>query len=149
MVSDTAAATAAVQNGGDAPQQAPAVKTDVAARSDVISAPVAKASAGPATPGEVAERVLPQVSQSAQDSIRGTVRVIVGLDIDSSGAVQNAELVSAGPSKYFSRMALQAAQRWKFHPPTVAGRSVLSRWNLRFDFTSDGPSVTPAQQDVP
>jgi TonB family protein len=96
----------------------------------------------------VVERALPNISQSAQDSIRGTVRVNVGVDVDSSGSVQNAELVSGGPSKYFAKQALEAAQRWKFQPPTVAGRNALSRWNLRFDFTSSGTTVVPTE-DVP
>jgi TonB family protein len=95
--------------------------------------------------GEVTERALPSVPPSAQAGIQGTVKVSVGVDVDSTGSVENAEIVSGGPSKYFAKLALEAAQRWKFQPPTVAGRKAASRWNLQFDFTSSGTTADAAQ----
>lgn len=99
------------------------------------------------TAGEVAQQVLPDVPQSARDTIRGTVRVGVRISVDSSGNVTEAELDSAGPSKYFAQLALEAAQQWKFDPPKVEGRNVLSDWLLRFQFTGQGTKVTPVQSD--
>jgi len=39
-----------------------------------------------------------------------TVKVTVNVDVDRSGNVEDAQLESSGPSKYFARAALQAAQ---------------------------------------
>ena len=99
------------------------------------------------TAGQVAEQVLPNVPQSARETIRGTVRVGVRISVDSSGNVTEAELDSAGPSKYFARLALEAAQHWKFEPPKVEGQNVLSDWLLHFQFTEKGTRVIPEQSD--
>jgi len=96
--------------------------------------------------GDVAQKVLPEVLESARNTIRGTVKVTVKVDVDRSGKVEGAELESPGPSKYFARAALQAAQLWRFKPPTVGGRGVLSTWTLRFEFTRGGTSVVPTQE---
>jgi len=98
-----------------------------------------------AGPGEVIERVLPDVPPSARNTIQGTVRVTVRVDVDTSGDVQFAELSAPGPSKYFSTLAMQAAQHWGFRPPKVSGQSILSTWTLRFEFTRAGTTVTPTQ----
>jgi TonB family protein len=96
--------------------------------------------------GEVAHQATPEVLQSARNSIRGTVRVSVKVNVDRSGNVEDAELESRGPSKYFARAALAAAQDWKFKPPKVGGRGVLSTWTLQFDFTRDATTVVPTQE---
>ena len=99
------------------------------------------------TAGQVAKQVLPEVPQSARDTIRGTVRVGVRISVDSEGNVTEAELDPAGPSKYFAQLALEAAQQWRFDPPKVAGRNVLSDWLLQFQFTGQETKVTPVQSD--
>jgi TonB family protein len=107
---------------------------------------VAKLSGGSPVHGGVAHQVMPEVLQSARDTIRGTVRVSVNVNVDRSGNVEDAELESRGPSKYFGRAALQAAQLWKFKPPKVAGQGVLSSWTLQFEFTRDETTVIPIQE---
>jgi len=97
--------------------------------------------------GQVAEQVIPDVPKSARDTIRGTVRVGVRLSVDTTGNVTEAELDNAGPSKYFARLALEAAQQWKFDPPKMQGQNVLSDWLLRFQFTEQGTKVIPVQSD--
>jgi eukaryotic-like serine/threonine-protein kinase len=99
------------------------------------------------TAGQVAEQVLPDVPLSARDTIHGTVRVRVRISVDSSGSVTEAELDSSGPSKYFAHLALEAAQQWKFEPPKMQGRNVLSDWLLHFQFTEKGTKVIPVQSD--
>ena len=106
-----------------------------------------KASRRSLTPGQVAQQVVPDVPKSARDTIRGTVRVGVRISVDSAGNVTEAELDSPGPSKYFAHLALEAAQQWTFEPPKVEGRSVLSDWLLRFQFTEQGTKVIPVQSD--
>jgi len=98
--------------------------------------------------GEVVQQVMPEVLRSAAESIRGTVRVNIKVDVDRSGNVEDAELASPGASRYFARQALQAARSWRFMPPKAAGGSVLSTWNLRFEFTRTGTTVVP-EQDIP
>jgi len=107
---------------------------------------VAKLPAGAIARGEVAQRILPNVPESARNTIRGTVKVTVNVDVDRSGNVEGAELESPGPSKYFARAALQAAQDWRFKPPNIAGQGVLSSWTLRFEFKRDGTTVIPKQE---
>ncbi len=106
----------------------------------------ARLPAGSVVHGEVAHQVMPEVLQSARNTIRGKVRVSVKVNVDRSGNVEDAELESNGPSKYFARTALEAAQDWKFKPPTVGGQGVLSSWTLRFEFTRNETTVVPTQE---
>jgi TonB family protein len=107
---------------------------------------VARSGVGAPAHGQVAHRVMPEVLQSATRSIRGTVKVSVKVNVDRAGNVEDAELASRGPSRYFSRAALQAAQQWKFNPPQIGGRGVLSSWMLQFEFTRDATNVVPTQE---
>ncbi len=95
--------------------------------------------------GEVLDQVLPNVSDKARATIRGRVRVGVKLQVNAAGAVADAELDAAGPSKYFADLALQAARKWVFTPPEINGKSVESEWSLRFVFTQGDTKVTPVQ----
>jgi TonB family protein len=105
----------------------------------------AKAPSSGAVKGEVLEQTLPEISQKARDSIEGTVRVSVRVQVDPAGHVTGATLDFPGPSKFFANKALEAAPRWKFFPPTVGGRNVASEWILRFDFSNTGTKVHPSQ----
>jgi TonB family protein len=107
---------------------------------------VAELPAGSMVHGEVAQQIMPEVLQSARNSIQGKVRVSVKVNVDRSGDVEDAELESQGPSKYFARAALNAAKDWKFKPPTVGGQGVLSSWTLRFEFTRNETTVVPKQE---
>jgi TonB family protein len=95
--------------------------------------------------GAVLEQVLPDVPRSAQNTIEGRVKVSVQVSVDSSGKVSDATLASAGPSKYFAKLALAAARRWKFTPPQVDGQPVASEWVLRFQFKPTTTQVSPAE----
>jgi TonB family protein len=100
---------------------------------------------GAATKGEVAQRVLPDVPQKASATIRGNVQVSIRVTVDPGGVVSNAALDSPGSSRYFAKLALDAARRWRFKPARVDGRPVSSVWLLRFDFGPTGTQVTPAE----
>jgi TonB family protein len=115
-----------------------------------VAAPVqpeqpANAPTSGALKGEVLEEALPEISERARDSIEGTVRVGVRVQVDPAGHVTGATLDSPGPSKFFADKVLAAAPRWKFSPPTVGGRKVPSEWILRFDFSKTGTKVHPSQ----
>jgi TonB family protein len=98
--------------------------------------------------GSVAREVLPEVPQSARDTIQGTMMVIVKVNVDPEGDVVHTEIKYAGPSKYFLRLTLEAAERWKFRPPTLDGQSVLSDWTLRFEFTRDETRAIPTRNTL-
>ena len=107
--------------------------------------PAAKTPAGGLLQGEVFQEVLPDVPQTARDTIRGKVRVSVRVAVDPSGKVVRATFDSPGPSKYFANLALQAAQRWEFWPAKVDGQFVSSAWILRFEFDTTATHVFPVQ----
>lgn len=105
----------------------------------------AETPSGGMVPGEVVHEVLPDVPQSASDTIQGTLMVRVRLRVDPLGGVVGAELDTPGPSKYFANLSMQAAQRWKFQPAQVDGRNVPSEWILRFEYTRTATKVFPVQ----
>ena len=110
------------------------------------AAPPASTSHGPAGKGAVAERVLPDIPDSASRTISGTVKVGIQVMVDASGAVSDAAIASQGPSKYFANLALKAAQSWKFTPPQANGQGVPSTWLVEFAFRQTGTEATPTQQ---
>jgi len=111
-------------------QSAPsAVESKVPAEPQTSATPQANSS------GEVAHRVLPEPSASALRTIQGHLKVRVQVTVDRAGNVSNARFLSAGPSKYFSRLAMDAARQWKFTP---ANSQSPSEWNLLFEFTRGG-----------
>jgi TonB family protein len=88
---------------------------------------------------DVVREVLPTVPQKALKTIQGTVRVGITVQVDPSGAVVGTDLSSPGPSRYFARLAAEAAQRWRFSPSSEnAGREYI----VRFDFTSAETKAT-------
>jgi len=95
--------------------------------------------------GKVVHQVLPDVPKRARDTIRGKVAVRVRVRVDAGGNVVGAELYSPGPSRYFAKLALHAAQQWKFEPAKVDGRSVMSEWILRFEFKRTGAEAVPVR----
>src|SRR5713226_286850 len=92
----------------------------------------ATANHGPAD-SSVVQQVLPDVPQKARDTIQGTLRVSVRLHVDPSGSVTDAEFASPGPSKYFARLAMQAAKGWKFTPNH---QNDEREFLVRFDFNN-------------
>jgi len=95
--------------------------------------------------GEVAERVMPAVAESANRTIHGKVGVTVRVDVDVNGAVTDARFVSRGSSQYFANKALEAARKWRFKPAHKDGNAVPSAWTLRFQFRRSGPEVSAAE----
>lgn len=104
-------------------------------------APPAPVSTPSVAKGEVAERVSPDISESATRTIHGKVDVVVRVSVDASGAVSNASFDSQGHSRYFASHALSAARNWKFKPPQANGASVPSVWTLHFQFRRDGTDI--------
>jgi TonB family protein len=125
-----------------APQTPPETKPSPAPKPPVRE-PAAAPKKAVASGGEVVNQVLPEVPQSARNTITGTIKVGVLVEVDPSGKVTSAEFKSAGPSKYFAGLALKAAQSWEFVPPEVGGKPVASTWLLRFRFKRTSTQASP------
>ncbi len=82
--------------------------------------------------------VIPQASQRARQSIRGRVRVSVRLIVDKEGKVFAALVDDPGPSRYFEKLALDAAEKWTFAPSPVGTERLML---VRFDFSRQGTTV--------
>lgn len=130
-----------------APQTSPATPPETAAApapKPPVSTPSAVPKKAAASRGEVVHQVLPDVSQSARNTITGTIKVAVRIEVDPSGKVTSAEVTSnPARSKYFERLALAAAQRWEFSAPEVDGKPTASTWLLKFRFKQASTEASP------
>ncbi len=95
--------------------------------------------------GDVLHRAVPDVPQSASNTIHGKIAVAVRVSVDPTGAVTNAEFATHGSSAYFARLAMESAHDWKFKPPQQNGRSIASTWLLHYEFRRSGTDVTPQE----
>ena len=86
---------------------------------------------------------MPEPSKSARNTIRGTVKVGVRVDVDSSGKVMAAKFSSPGPSKYFAGLAMKAAEQWEFAPAEVDGKPAPSTWEIQFRYKRSGTQAVP------
>jgi TonB family protein len=116
---------------GQGPRQTTAMPADTPTTNP---APTSARTLSPAPTGaDVVLRVFPEVPQRARVSIQGTIRVGVKVQVDSFGNVIGSEVDLPGPSRYFARLATEAAQGWKFAP---SNRDADRDFLLRFDFTN-------------
>lgn len=92
---------------------------------------------------DIVQRVLPHVLPSAQATIQGEVKVMVGVQVDPSGKVARADLISPGSSRYFARISAEAAQKWRFVPAEASDTSQPRFWDLHFVYRRSGVEVTP------
>jgi len=128
----------------------PAAKAPAAATSPAPTANASSSNTQPPTTtgssrGAVVHEVQPNVSPAARQSVTGHLKVAVRVSVNASGDVVNQRFETVGPSKYFSRISMEAARGWKFKPPQVAGQNVPSEWVLHFEYTDSGTHITPTQ----
>ena len=115
-------------NAKSTSSQSPASR-HVSGPSDQRAQPPANGSAS------VFHEEIPDVPRHARATIRGLIKVAVRVTVDSSGNVVDETLENPGPSKYFARLATQAARKWKFAP---ADDQNSRTWLLRFEFSRGG-----------
>ncbi|MEP6549045.1 MAG: hypothetical protein ABJD53_16430 [Gammaproteobacteria bacterium] len=103
------------------------------------AAPAATAASAPPipVPPSVVHQEMPDVSRRARASIRGTIKVSVRVSVDRSGKVTAQTLENRGSSRYFARVAGDAAMKWRFAPDSQDSR----RWLLQFEFSRDGTAA--------
>jgi hypothetical protein len=95
-----------------------------------------------AAPRTVLHQEIPDASRGARDTIHGDLKILVRVTVDRSGAVVSETLQSQGSSKYFTRLATEAAKKWTFSPSERDN----DQWLLRFDFTQGGVAGHAASQ---
>ncbi|HVW69419.1 MAG TPA: protein kinase [Steroidobacteraceae bacterium] len=78
---------------------------------------------------------IPVASAGARATIRGHVKVSVRVTVDAAGKVVGETLTEPGPSRYFARLATQAARKWRFGPASGVSRR---EHVLRFEFGREG-----------
>jgi hypothetical protein len=146
------AAGSAQGSGGAAPSAAnspapatsgapgtPSTTTPSAATARIAPPVAAPSSRSPArsasSDSAVLHEEMPNVSLRSRETIHGHVKVTVRVTVDPSGAVVSDVLENPGPSKYFARLAGQAASKWKFAP---ADHQAARQWLVHFEFSRDG-----------
>ena len=82
----------------------------------------------------VVHEEIPRVPKSARDTIHGRIKVTVRVTVDKSGTVVNETLDNPGPSRYFARLATQAARKWKFAP---SEEHTSREWLVHFEFSRE------------
>ena len=103
--------------------------------------------AGSATSSSVVHEEIPVAARSALNTIHGHVKVAVLVIVDRSGNVVDAILQDPGPSRYFARLAKDAARKWKFATAESPADNRDSRqWQLRFEFTRGGATARATQR---
>jgi len=118
------------------PSAVPPDAAPARARRPEAPAPAANDSAAKLPAGDVVNRVMPEVPREILATIRGLVKVTVRVRVDRSGSVVDAELDSHAGSRYFDRVALDAARRWKFKPAASSANAQSARL-LRFECRPD------------
>jgi len=115
-----------------APAPAPAPAVPAGAPASSLSTPQTSRSGAP--PAAIHE-VIPDVPQRALRTIRGHIKVWVRVIINPDGSVFAATADRAGSSRYFERLALEAAKKWTFPPADTPAQRFMQ---IRFDFSREG-----------
>lgn len=97
------------------------------------AAPSSETVPSPASP--LVHEEIPSVPRGARDSIRGQIKVAVRVTVDRAGNVVAENLEVHGSSRYFARLATDAARKWKFAP---ADNQAPREWLVQFEFSRNG-----------
>jgi serine/threonine protein kinase len=143
------AAGSAILSQGNAAATVPTPSASGAAEAEAptpTQAPPAPAYRPPAQPSlplataspAILHEETPDVPHAISARIRGHVKVTVRVLVDPYGKVVGEFLENAGPSRYFARLASDAAEKWQFIETDNRSPRV---WLLRFEFTRGGIAV--------
>jgi TonB family protein len=78
---------------------------------------------------------IPAVSRGPRESIHGQIKVVVRVTVDRAGNVAAENVEVRGSSRYFARLAAEAAKKWKFAP---ADNQNAREWLVQFEFSRGG-----------
>lgn len=100
--------------------------------------PAARASRNaPSASGQITHRVIPDIPRSARNTIHGTIKVSVHVDVSPQGKVIAAKFKTSGPSRYFADKAMKAAEQWQFTP-----QPDTRAWLVNFYFRRGGTDAS-------
>lgn len=122
----------AIEQTPSSQSQQPAPSAAPVVNDTPLPKPDAPPSANNASP---INQVIPDVSRSAQQTIRGTIIVSVRVSVGKEGTVLDATALERGPSRYFERLAVEAARKWTFTP---TNRTEPRTKLITFSFTRAG-----------
>ena len=109
---------------------------DQTASQQAASPPATQSStAAPVAASPVLHEEIPAVSRRARESVRGQIKVAVRVTVDRAGNVVAENLEVRGSSRYFARLATEAARKWKFAP---ADGPSAREWLVQFEFSRSG-----------
>ncbi|HEX2494181.1 MAG TPA: TonB family protein [Steroidobacter sp.] len=129
--SDETPAPAAIESAPQAQAQVPA---PVEAPPAVVNEPSPQPTATSTT-----HEVIPAVSRSSLDTISGTIRVHIRVIVAKDGTVVAATTDIPGPSRYFERLAVEAAKKWTFTPTDAPEQRVML---VKFAFRRSGTTAS-------
>ncbi len=92
----------------------------------------------PSISTSASHEVIPEIPRGARLTIRGVVRVSVRVIVEQDGTVFAALAEDPGPSRYFERLAVDAAKQWTFPPADTEGQRIVL---VRFAFSRDGATA--------
>jgi TonB family protein len=121
-----------------APASMPQSPTIVPAPIDTAPAKTVEPPPKPTAQPPRINEVIPNVPRSARETIRGTIRVSIRVIVDKEGAVIAATADEPGPSRYFERLATEAARKWTFTPADSDAERIML---VRFYFKRTGTTA--------
>ena len=130
----------AVNSAGELAPQAPAA--GAATTAQPLAPDRAPSTANPAgadaTASFALHQVIPDVPRSAARTIRGHIKISVRAIVAADGSVTGVVANRSGPSRYFQRLAEEAARKWTFVPVHTASPRVAQ---VQFDFSRDATTA--------
>ncbi len=121
----------------------PAAPATAASQNSETSASLTTGSAKPLVdrPPSVLHEEIPDVPLRARDTIHGRIDISIRVTVNNAGDVVDETLEKRGPSRYFARLATEAARKWKF---AATDDQASRKWLLRYEFTRNGATVLVA-----
>jgi TonB family protein len=80
---------------------------------------------------------MPDIPKSARNTIHGTIKVTVHVDVNPAGKVMAAKFKTTGSSQYFAHKAIKAAEQWQFAPQADS-----AAWLVSFYFRRSGTDAS-------
>ncbi|MDY6944669.1 MAG: protein kinase, partial [Pseudomonadota bacterium] len=122
---------------------APVAPAAIATPAQPTPAPATIVSAPPDMSLAVLHEATPTVPPAVSRKIQGRIYVTVRVLVDPAGNVAGVLPEDPGSSRYFARLAENAAREWRFGETDKPGARV---WLLRFEFTRDGVATRAIAQ---
>ena len=110
------------------------IKRSVPAPTQPKATPEVRGSLAGYVPPRPLMQVMPNTRAIPNGTIQARTRVEVQVNVDQTGRVSSAQVVSSGVNELISSAALSAARRWTFDPASNNGMRVNSVHTIVFEF---------------